>query len=204
MMIPMKYNTKIFTDIWDEASKFEAAYKASPLYDAVTTNGVTNYHNSLTDANITLLYYMLYARYGNSPIANLDENQFKFKVYSLIFQYGPTWQKELDIQDKLRGLNEEQLLQGAKAIYNKAYGDSGTPSTQSLQELEFVNEQNTTNYKKTKLGAYSELLYLLKTNVSEVFLNRFRPLFKKVVAPEFPILYKTNIEENDEEEIEND
>ena len=204
MMIPMKYNTKIFTDIWDEASKFVTAYKASPLYDAVTTNGVTNYHNSLTDDNINLLYYMLYARYGNNPIANLDENQFKFKVYSLIFQYGPTWQKELDIQDKLRGLQEEQLLQGAKAIYNKAFGDAGTPSTQSLEEIQFVNEQNTTNYKKTKLGAYSELLYLLKTNVSEVFLNRFRPLFKKVVAPEFPILYETNIDENDEEEIEND
>ena len=60
-------------------------------------------------------------------------------------------------------LTEEQLIQGAKAIYNKAYGDAGEPSTQSLEELEFVNEQNTTNFKKNKLNAYSELLFLLKT-----------------------------------------
>ena len=197
-MIPMKYNTKLFVEVWDEVNKFITDYKNSGLYDAVTTNQGTIYHNSLTDTNLSLLYYMLYAKYGNSPIANLDENQFKYKVYSIIFQYGPTWQKELDIQDKLRGLTEEQLIQGAKAIYNKAYGDAGEPSTQSLEELEFVNEQNTTNFKKNKLNAYSELLFLLKTNVSEVFLNRFKNLFKKVVAPEFPILYKTNIEEENE------
>lgn len=197
-MIPMKYNTKLFVEVWDEVNKFINDYKNSGLYDAVTTNQVTNYHNSLTDTNLSLLYYMLYAKYGNSPIANLDENQFKYKVYSIIFQYGPTWQKELDIQDKLRGLTEDQLIQGAKAIYNKAYGDAGEPSTQTLEELEFVNEQNTTNFKKNKLNAYSELLFLLKTNVSEVFLNRFKNLFKKVVAQEFPILYATNIEEENE------
>ena len=194
-MIPMKYNTKIFTDVWGKVSDFSSDYKSSGLYDYEV--GVSP-HNSLTDANITLLYYMLYARYGNSPIANLDENQFKYKVFSIIFQYGPTWQKELDLQDKLRGLSEDQILQGAKTIYNRAYGDAGTPSTASLTELEYINEQNTSNYKKNKLGAYAELLSLLKTNVSDVFLDRFRKLFKKFVAPEFPVLYVT------EEEEEND
>ena len=193
-MIPMKYNTKVFTEVWGQLDDFKTDYKASPLYDYEA--GVSP-HNSLTDANITLLYYMLYARYGNSPISNLDENQFKYKMFSIIFQYGPTWQKELELQDKLRGLSEEQLLQGAKTIYNRAYGDAGAPSTQSLEELEFVNEQNTSNYKKNKLGAYAELLSLLKTNVSDVFLNRFKVCFKKFVAPEFPVLYVTDTEEEE-------
>lgn len=197
-MNPMKYNTKIFTDVWDEADGFKTEYKASGLYDAVTTNGVTNYHNSLKDANITLLYYMLYARYGNSPISNMDENQFKYKVFSIIFQYGGTWQKELELQDTLRNLTEEQLMQGAKTIYNRAYGDAGAPGTQTLEEIEFVNEQNTSNFKKNKLGAYAELLSLLKTNVSDVFLNRFKVCFKKFVAPEFPVLYVTDTEEDEE------
>lgn len=194
-MNPMKYNTKLFTDIWGKVSDFSSDYKASGLYDYEA--GVSP-HNSLTDTNITLLYYMLYARYGNSPIANFDENQFKYKVFSIIFQYGPTWQKELDLQDKLRGLSEDQLLQGAKTIYNRAFGDAGAPSTGSLTELEFINEQNTSNYKKNKLGAYAELLSLLKTNVSDVFLDRFRKLFKKFVAPEFPVLYVTDTEEEEE------
>lgn len=196
----IKYNTKLFTEVWDEADKFKTDYKASGLYDAVTSNGVTNYHNSLTDANIVLLYYMLYARYGNSPISNLDENQFKYKVYSIIFQYGPKWQKELEIQDTLRGLDETQLLQGAKTIYNKAYNDATAPSTQTMEETPFINEQNVSNYKKNKLGAYAELLSLLKTNVSDVFLDRFRKLFKTVVAPEHPTLYVTDLEEENEDD----
>lgn len=194
-MSPMKYNTKTFTQVWDEVNKFQTDYKASGLYDYEV--GVSP-HNSLTDANITLLYYMLYARYGNSPIANMDENQFKYKVFSIIFQYGPTWQKELSLQDTLRGLSEEQLIQGAKAIYNRAYGDAGAPGTQTLEEIEFVNEQNTQNFKKNKLGAYAELLSLLKTNVSDVFLNRFKVCFKKFVAPEFPILYVTEEDEDND------
>lgn len=188
------YDTKLFTEVWGTASDFSTDYKASGLYDYEV--GVSP-HNSLTDANITLLYYMLYARYGNSPIANLDENQFKYKVFSIIFQYGPTWQKELDIQDKLRGLSEEQLLLGAKTIYNKAYNDATAPSTSSLEETPYVNEQTTANYKKNKIGAYAELLSLLKTNVSDVFLDRFKNLFTKFLFTR-PTLYVTDTEEEEE------
>lgn len=199
-MNQIKYNTKLFTQIWDEAVKFKTDYKASGLYDAVTSNGVTNYHNSLTDDNIVLLYYMLYARYGNNPIANLDENQFKYKVYSIIFQYGPKWQKELDIQDKLRGLTEDDILRGSKVIYNKAYHDATAPSTDTLEETPYINEQTSANNKKSKIGAYADLLSLLKTNVSDVFLDRFRKCFKTVVAPDHPTLFVTDIEEDEEDD----
>ena len=46
--------------------------------------------NNGTDANATTLYYLLYARYGNSHIVNTDENQFTYKLFSTIFMYGPT------------------------------------------------------------------------------------------------------------------
>ena len=78
-MIPM-YNTQLFTEIWDNAQKFLSDYKASPFY-------VTN--NTLTNANVVLTYYLLYNKYGNNPIANYDVNQFKFKVFGVMFQYGP-------------------------------------------------------------------------------------------------------------------
>lgn len=74
-MAATMYNTKTLVDIWDEESKFETDYKASELYETPTTttvNGVTktDYHNSLSNSNINKLYYLLYARYGNTPIAN--------------------------------------------------------------------------------------------------------------------------------------
>ena len=179
-MIPM-YSTKLFTEIWDDVTKFTNDYKGSHLYDyvAATQSTPAQLNNSLTDANISKLYYLLYARYGNNPIANLDENQFKYKVYSIIFEYGPTWQKQLDIQNKLRNLSDEDIEKGQFAIYNQAYHDATAPSTNTTEELEFINNQNTSRMKKGKLNAYSDLLLLLKTDVTKSFIDRFANLFKK-------------------------
>lgn len=199
-MIPM-YSTKLFTEIWDNVTKFTNDYKGSPLYDyvAATQSTPAQLNNSLTDTNISKLYYLLYARYGNNPIANLDVNQFKYKVYSIIFEYGPTWQKQLDIQDKLRNLSDEDIEKGQFAIYNQAYHDATEPSTNTTEELGYINNQNTSRMKKGKLNAYSDLLLLLKTDVTKSFIDRFANLFKKFLYNGKPTLYVTDIEEGEEE-----
>ena len=96
-MLP-QYDTKLMTEVWSQASEF-----------------LTDYQNigiptTISNQNATTLYYLLYARYGNTPIANYDENQWKYKIFSIIFQYGPTWEKRLDIQNTLRGLQISDLL----------------------------------------------------------------------------------------------
>lgn len=200
-MIPM-YNTKRFCEIWDNVDDFKNDYKTSPLYDyvAATQSTPAQLNNSLTDDNINKLFYLLYARYGNNPIANLDENQFKFKVYSTIFEYGPNWQKELDIQNKLRNLSEEEIQKGQFSIYNQAFHDATAPSTSTTEELEYINNQNTSRMKKGKLNAYNELLLLLKTDVTKRFIDKFANLFKKFLYTK-PVLFVTDIEEEGEEEI---
>ena len=169
-MIPTS-STRTFVQIFTNYSAFEAGYKASAL------------KNAITDANLEILYYLLYAKYGNNPITNFDENQFKYKLYGTIFMYGPAWQKRLDIQSQIRGLTADDLLQGAKAVHNHAFNPSTEPSTQSLEELTYINDQNTTNYKKSKMDAYGQLWSLVATDVTEDFLARFKPLFKKFVSP---------------------
>jgi hypothetical protein len=157
-MLP-RYDTKLFCEIYDNAEDFLSDYKASGLYDAVSvgTPPVLHLNNSLSDQETTILFYLLYAKYGNNPIANYDENQFKYKIFATIFQYGPAWSKKLDIQKKVRELTEEDIRLGSKAIYNHAYNPSTSPSTATLEELQAINEQNTTNYKKSKLEAYTAL-----------------------------------------------
>lgn len=186
-MLP-KYSTKIFTDIYDDAGTFVYYYKHSGI------------PTTISDSNCNTLYYLLYARYGNSPIANYDEEQFKYKVCAIIFQYGPTWEKRLAIQQNLRNLSEADLLAGSKAIYNHAFNPSGAPGTSTLEDLGYINDQNTTNYKKSKMEAYAQLWDLLDTDVTGEFLNRFKGCFKTFVAPEFPLLYVTPIEEEDEDD----
>lgn len=186
-MLP-RYDTKLFCDIYDNAEDFVADCK---------DNGIPNL---LTDTSLTTLYYLLYAKYGNNPIANFDETQFKYKLFANIFQFGPTWEKKLDVQAKLRALTDEDLMKGSKAIYNHAYNPSTTPSTATLEELTTINDQNTTNYKKSKLEGYALLLELLESDVTGAFLETFCKLFKVVVAPERTHIYVTECEEEEEDD----
>ena len=113
-MIP-QYDTKLFTDIWEEASDF--------LYDYQNVGIPT----TISNGNATTLYYLLYARYGNNPIANYDENQFKYKVMAIIYQYGPTWEKRLSVQNTLRGLTIEDLVDDGS--FHELFDHTGSSSS---------------------------------------------------------------------------
>ena len=76
-----QYSTIKFTDVWDNAEEFVADYKDCGLYAA---------NSKISDTSAETLFYLLYARYGNNPIANRDVTQFQYKVFSVIYQYGPT------------------------------------------------------------------------------------------------------------------
>lgn len=202
-----QYSTIKFTEVWDDVSKFKTDLARSPFAGSIhygeaipkkpdeppKPDEPTNYPD-----NVTLVYYLLYARYGNNPIANEDVTQWKYKIFSVIFQYGPTWEKKLDIQEKLRDIKDDDLLIGSKAIYNSAVNPSTAPSTNSLQELKYINGQNVTNYKKSQMDAYTQLLGLLEVDVTEDFLNKFKKCFKVFVAPERPLLYVSDEAEDDE------
>lgn len=191
-MITMKnnfftYNTLKFTDVWDNAESFISDY------------GDVGIPKTIKDSYATTLFYLLYARYGNNTIAFTDIAQFKYNVFSTIFMYGPTWEERLKLQDKIRNLSDDELLQGGKAIYNTALNPSNKGSTQQLEELDYINSQNTTNYKKSKVEAYALKWDLLNTDVTSEFLGKFKALFRKILDPERPVLYETYILEGDED-----
>lgn len=72
------YSTRTFADVYGSADDFSADY------------GKLGLPKTISDTNLSNLFYLLYSRYGNSPIANHDENQFKVKLQAVIWQYGPT------------------------------------------------------------------------------------------------------------------
>lgn len=182
-----RFDTKLFTEIWEDSSSFLADYQSIGIPTTISTT------------NATVLYYLLYSRFANNPIANLDEEQWKYKVFAIIWQYGPTWERRLSIQQTLRGLSEDDLIKGSKAIYNHAFNPNEAPSTATLDEISYINDQNTTNYKKSKMEAYAQLWDLLAIDVTTEFLNRFQKLFKQFVQPEKTFIYVTDLEEEDDD-----
>ena len=139
-----EYITKTFVQVFPNYEKFKSDYDdLIPL----VSGGVA----PLTADNIQATYYLLFARYGNTPIVNYDETQFKMKLMAIICTYGPVWERKKAIQKSLRDLTEAELLQGAKQIYNHAFNPSTEPTTAQLEELTHINDQNVTNHKKAKM-----------------------------------------------------
>lgn len=170
------YSTKIFTEVWDRVDKFVNDLQNSP------------FANSITVETANKLYYLLYQKYGNNPIANEDENQFKYKVFGIIFEYGSTWEKRLEIQVKLRELSDEDLTLSGKSISNHANNPDEGPYTASEDSLSFISDQNVNTSKRGKLEAYAMLWGLLE-DITEPFLRKFEKCFKLMVCPTKTPLY---------------
>ena len=180
------YRTRKFIEIFNSAEIFLDSYHEAEI------------PNKITDESATTLFYLLYARYGNNPIASSDETQFKYQVFSIVFTHGPTWERELKLQDELRAMSIEELQIGSKTIYNKAYNPGTAPSTDTLDEIETINEQTAQKHKRSKLDAYAMLEALLKTDVTTRFVDRFKVLFLQIVQPERPLWYVTD-DDNEED-----
>lgn len=125
-----QYDTKLMTEVWSKASDFLTDYQNAGI------------PTTISNQNATTLYYLLYAKYGNTPIANYDENQWKYKMFSVIFQYGPTWEKRLDIQTTLRGLQISDLLDNGS--YRAISSQSGSETSSKTGSDNNTRTLNTT------------------------------------------------------------
>ena len=177
-----EYITKTFSQVYPSFADFSSDYNDLIL---LVSGGVA----PLTANNIQATYYLLYARYGNTPIVNYDETQWKMKILAVIATYGPVWEKKKAIQVNLRNLTDAELLQGAKQIYNHAFNPSTEPSTAQLEELTHINDQNVTNNKKSKMEAFSILWANLHVDATDEYMNKFKNCFSRFVGDQCPIIY---------------
>ena len=165
------------------------------------TQSFIDYYNNcgvektISQTSLTNLYALLMTRYGENHYSGSQEI-FKLSVMTTIFQYGPAWEARLEIQKKIRDLTEEEIQSGDINVQNQA----ANPSTENTQNkpfdpLTYINNQNASTITRSKLAAYSLKYNQIVTDVTEEFLVKFKPLFRKIVANP-PLYYIT--EEEDE------
>lgn len=175
------YRTKTFAETFDSAESFKEAYLNCGIPPKFAK-----------EETITTLFYLLYGTYGTSHFAGYrDENQTLYQLFSIIYMYGPTWEKRLTMQEEIRVLSLDRVRHGGHTIYNKALNPDEAPSTDYTNQLPYINEQNTANYVKSEVEAYAIIESLLETDVTKSFLDRFKPIFLTSVAPTYPLLYGT-------------
>lgn len=185
-MLPL-YNTKTFSQIFPNYDSFKNMFDND--FDKV-------FKDVIPAANLKVLYWLLFSRYADNPVVNYSEMNFKAKLCAIVFAKGPAWVRKLAIQDSLRNLSEDDLLTGARTIFNRAQHDETEPGTNTDEELTFLNSQDVSKQRRSKLDAYSYLQDILKWDTTEEFLAAFAKLFSKFVSPEITRVYENDIEED--------
>mgnify|MGYP004563384929 CR=1 FL=1 len=179
------YNTVTFADAWDNPTDFTDEFKACGM---TIDDGLA--------AHLTDLFFLLYARYGNKHFANMDINQSKYKIFTTAWMYGPSWAKELDLQQQLRNLTSEQLSEGNVQLNNTVLNE-GTTVNDPKQLLARLNDQRASITQRGSVEQINSVLMLLKDDVTENFLDRFKPIFAIVTTPANELLYEVDDDVDD-------
>lgn len=186
------FDNVTFSDLWSTQEEFVNAYKVVGFPQ--TYEGGTY----VSDDDLKLIWLLLAGRFADSTIKPYNSyGAFQVRFMSRVWQHAPAWKKNLDIQNKLRSLSLEdgsEIYKGSSAIYNTALNPSTQPGTDTDDELDYINSQNVTKYKKSKLEGLAILSDLLKNDVTEQFLRRFDDFFKTIIYTGREQLYVTEIE----------
>lgn len=186
--------TRSFADIFPSFEVFQNAWSDTIFsQQAVALSQTIPEVEGEGPQNLKLIYELLLSRYANSTIASSDENRFVLQCMATIFQYAPAWIKRLEIQHTLHemDLNSEEFLRGSAVISNISLNPSEDPGTDTMTALSTINQQNTNIQKRDKFKALAILEELLKTDITGAFLDKFRSLFRTIVAPQRPLFYTT-------------
>lgn len=174
------FRTRTFSEIFPDFDTFKAEYEGNVIPVSVPSATV-----------LPIIYGLMYSRYGNSHIASSDENRFKTAVMSNIYTYAPTWWRKKQVQETLRTLTEDEILQGGYEIFNHADHPGGQiPQTSGV--LPGINSQNTSDRRAAKVDSYIRLYGILRADDTAEFLDKFKNLFLKIVKPELPLWYITD------------
>lgn len=187
-----EFDNITLSELFPNVNDFIAEYKESGLPQTFLVENTQKVY--LDDDTLNTIYVLLMGRYADSTIKAYNTyGAFKTRFFSRIWQHAPTWKVKLDIQNKLRamGVNDEsEIYKGGTAIYNAAQNPSAAPTTNTTEELGYINSQNTTKYKKSKLEGLAMLAEVLKNDVTEAFLRRFEDLFKSIIYSGRTLLYE--------------
>ena len=169
------FDTKLFSEIWEDADKFLTDYKA---YETNINN-----LNKVDDQYAKLTWQLIASKYANTPIRSNSESQFKLSVFGIMFSEAPTFVKKLDIQKKVRDLTDAELAAGETSIANAADNPDEEPTTSTMDELKYINRQNVVKQKRSKIQGLAMQSAMLEEDLSETYVRKFASLFKRVYMP---------------------
>lgn len=178
--------TKTLSDIYPTYADFAGDYMTSGLPNRFVNSDF-----------LETIYFVLMGEYAASSIMAMSEDLFRARFITMVHSYGPQLERELKMQDELLKMSDDELMISSKAIYNSSLNPSTEPSTNTLEELPTINQQNVSKHVRSKLNAYEYLESLLDDDLISKFIKRFNKLFVRVLRTNNPLYYTTEVEVDD-------
>lgn len=169
---------KTFSEVYADSSALQSDFEAKGFNDL----------GFPSDYPWAVFYALIYGRHGHATVISPDEklDAWQYRFCSIIWQFGPYWLKEVSIQQSLRDLSEEDLLKGSLMVSSNALNPAEKPSATfealDVPKVETIQQQATSQSRRSKMDAYATLSALLRTDVTENYLRRFDALFKNIYS----------------------
>jgi hypothetical protein len=168
------YRTQTFADRFPDYATFLEKY---------TTSGLTGRLEIEGEYGLETIFNLLAIKYCDDHMKSSNPGIFELKVFKLIWEHGPKWQRDMKLYDQLRNLTNTELSIGSQAVHNHAEHPDAAPVTTSVEGIGFIDSQNVTTYVKSPKDRVVEILELENSTLTEEFLAKFSPLFTDILYP---------------------
>lgn len=166
-------NEKTFNEIYQDADTF---YKESSEY---------GFNQSIDEDATKTIFYLLTAKYGDcTTLGFTNETRWKMKLFMIIWEFGSEWVRKVNLTDDMRKVTTDEAMDGSKVLVNHSKNPQNKPTT---EELDYIDDQNATKYKKSKIEALEILYSSSHSEFTNAFINRFAVLFNPVLLPSDPL-----------------
>lgn len=178
MSLLRKTNQRTFLDIFPKYEDFTTSMTDFPFFSP----------DEMTDESKTKTYYLLVSRYGDNPISGYsDENRWKLRLFQVYSEYGPEWQSKAELQKTIRSMSLADFADAGRLINNVALNPNTEPSDTSLDELQYINQQNVTRKKTSDAEAITRKLTMMEDGLDDDYLDHFKKLFSPFLIKDKPL-----------------
>lgn len=189
MSLLRKSNQKTFLDIFPTYDYFTSSLADFPFFSP----------DEITDDYKTKTYYLLVSRYGDTPVTGYsDEPRWKLRLFQVYAEYAPEWQTKSELQKTIRSMEISSFADAGKVVNNVALNPNTEPSTDSLDELTYINQQNVARKKLSESEAISRKRSMLEDGLDDEYLDHFKKLFSPFLLKDVPLWVYTDGGDDDE------
>lgn len=175
---------KFKADDGEDKVYFWEGWQQSPFFD-----------ESLTEDDLSKIYYHLRAQYYNWHFIYMDDLGISDNVYHVIEDFYPNTKERLSLLDQFRSMTLDEFKKSGTFI--DSAGANPKVATRMDELVSLVDSQTASFQLKSQEQAIRAKFNSLVDGIMEEFIDRFKYMFVKLYNGVSDYIYQNPIEEGD-------